>query len=165
MKWLPVQADIELEVDARTQTVTEDNLATVTGNTYRIEQSDGTYIYYAFFVYNSTDEVVYNVYAIDLSVAVAEGVLGSYQDTFDRSFQVDTTAPYFLSVEQKSMKAEEIETTLVGRRMPHPSAVTLSIRIGARCSSSRRMRPPTIFSFTMFGTMPESDIPSPITRW
>lgn len=75
MKWLPVQADIELEVDARTQTVTEDNLATVTGNTYRIEQSDGTYIYYAFFVYNSTDEVVYNVYAIDLSVAVAEGVL------------------------------------------------------------------------------------------
>lgn len=125
MKWLPVQADIELEVDARTQTVTEDNLATVTGNTYRIEQSDGTYIYYAFFVYNSTDEVIYNVYAIDLSVAVAEGVLGSYQDTFDRSFQVDTTAPYFLSVEQKSMKAEEIETTLVAENAPSVSGYSV----------------------------------------
>lgn len=113
MKWLPAQATIDLHADSRTQTVTADTLDAVTGNTYRIEGTDGTYTYYAFFVYNATDEVVYNVYAIDLSVAVAEGVLDSYQDTFDRSFQVDTTAPYFLGVEHKSVIVEDIETTLV----------------------------------------------------
>lgn len=125
MKWLPVQADIDLYADSRTQTVTSSDLASVTGNTYRIEQSDGTYIYYAFFVYNSTDEVVYNVYAIDLSVAVAEGVLDSYQDTFDRSFQVDATAPYFLSLEQKSVKVDNIETTLVTENAPSVSGYTV----------------------------------------
>ena len=125
MKWLPVQADIDLYADSRTQTVTSSELASVTGNTYRIEQSDGTYIYYAFFVYNSTDEVVYNVYAIDLSVAVAEGVLDSYQDTFDRSFQVDATAPYFLSLEQKSVKVDNIETTLVTENAPSVSGYTV----------------------------------------
>ena len=58
------------------------------------------------------------MYAIDLSVAVAEGVLDSYQDTFDRSFQVDTTAPYFLGVEHKSVIVEDIETTLVVENAP-----------------------------------------------
>lgn len=125
MKWLPVQATIDLYADDRTQTITEENLASVTGNTYRIEQADGMYTYYAFFIYQATDEVVYNVYAIDLSVAVAEGVLDSYQDTFDRSFQVDTTAPYFLSVEQKSVKVDSIETTLVVENAPTVSGYTV----------------------------------------
>lgn len=124
-KWLPVQADIDLEADARTQTVTEENLAAVTENTYRIERSDGSYVYYAFFVYRATNEVVYNVYAIDLSVAVAEGVLGSYQDTFDRSFQVDTTAPYFLSVEQKSVEVDNLATTLVVENAPSVSGYSV----------------------------------------
>lgn len=124
-KWLPAQATIDLYADSRTQTVTSSDLESVTENTYRIEQSDGTYIYYAFFVYSSTDEVVYNVYAIDLSVAVAEGVLDSYQDTFDRSFQVDTTAPYFLSVEQKSVKVDAIGTTLVTENAPAVSGYTV----------------------------------------
>lgn len=124
-KWLPAQATIDLYADSRTQTVTSDNLASVTGNTYRIEQPDGTYTYYTFFVYNATDEVVYNVYAIDLSVAVAEGVLDSYLDTFDRSFQVDTTAPYFLSVEQKSVKVDIIETTFVVENAPTVSGYTV----------------------------------------
>ena len=124
-KWLPVQATIDLQADHRTQTVEANDLSSVTGNTYRIEQPDGSYIYYAFFVYNDTDEVVYNVYAIDLSVAVAEGVLDSYQDTFDRSFQVDTTAPYFLGVEQKSVHVEGIDTTLVTENAPPISGYTV----------------------------------------
>ena len=124
-KWLPTQAIIDLYADSRTQTIAGDDLASVTGNTYRVEQSDGSYTYYAFFVYNATDEVVYNIYAIDLSVAVAEGVLDSYQDTFDRSFQVDTTAPYFLSVEQKSVKVSSIESTFVVENAPPVSGYTV----------------------------------------
>lgn len=124
-KWLPAQATIDLYADDRTQTVKDSDLGSVTGNTYRMEQSDGTYTYYAFFVYNSTDEVVYNVYAIDLSVAVAEGVLDSYQDTFDRSFQADTSDPYFLSMEQKSVKVDNIQTTLVVENAPTVSGYTV----------------------------------------
>lgn len=124
-KWLPTQATIDLYADARTQTVTNVDLVSVTGNTYRVEQADGTYTYYAFFVYNATNEVVYNVYAIDLSVAVAEGVLDSYQDTFDRSFQVDTTMPYFLNMQQKSVAVDDIQTTLVVENAPTVSGYTV----------------------------------------
>ena len=125
MKWLPVQATIDLHADARTQTVTDDDLASVTGNTYRVEQPDGTYTYFAFFVYNPTDEIVYNVYAIDLSVAVAEGALASYQDTFPRWTQVEPTTPYFLGVEEKSVKVEDIQTTLVVENAPTVSGYTV----------------------------------------
>lgn len=124
-KWLPVQASIDLMADDRTQTVTDISLNDVTGNTYRIEQTDGTYVYYAFFVYQATNEVVYNVYTIDLSVAVAEGVLNTYQDTFDRSFQVDTAAPYFLSMEKKSVEADSLETTLVVENAPSISGYSV----------------------------------------
>lgn len=115
--WLPTQASIELHVDDRTQTVAEGALDTVKGNTYRVE-SDGTYTYYAFFVYRPTPEVVYNVYTIDLSVAVAEGALPSYQDTFDRSVQVDPSEPYFLGMQQKTFPLEDVETTVVVENAP-----------------------------------------------
>lgn len=125
-KWLPEQASIDLEADERTQTVTENNLSSVTGNTYRIQQADGSYIYYSFFVYESTDEVVYNVYKIDLAVAVAEGKLHSYQETFDRYFQVDETDPYFLGKEQKSVKVnDDLQTTVVTENAPSVSGYSV----------------------------------------
>lgn len=124
-KWLPAQATIDVNADGRTQTVAEGDLASVTGNTFRITQTDGTYIYYAFFVYEPTDEVVYNIYSIDLSVAVAEGVLDSYLDTFDRSFQVDSVAPYLLGKEQKSVTVDSIDTTLVVENAPAVSGYTV----------------------------------------
>lgn len=116
--WLPVQAEIPLHADNRTQTVTEQTLDTVTGNTYRIADGEGTYTYYAFFVYEPTDLVTYQIYAIDLSVAVAEGDLKSYQDTFDRSFHPEPTEPYFLSVTEKRISMAGAETTLVTENAP-----------------------------------------------
>lgn len=116
--WLPVQAEIPLHADDRTQTVTEQTLNTVTGNTYRIANGDGTYTYYAFFVYEPTNQVTYRIYAIDLSVAVAEGDLDSYQDTFDRSFRPEPTEPYYLSMTEKQISMAEAETTLVTENAP-----------------------------------------------
>ena len=124
-KWLPAHATIDLKADARTQTVTDGDLTEVTGNTYRTEMPDGSYLYCAFFVYHPVNELVYNVYAIDLSVAVAEGVLDSYQDTFDRSFQVDIAAPYLLSEEQKSIKVDDLPTTLVVESAPSISGYSV----------------------------------------
>lgn len=117
-KWLPAQATIDLYADERTQTVEKDGLQAVTGNTYRIEDENGKYVYYAFFVYHPTENIVYNVYAIDLSVAVAEGALDSYQDTFPRSFQVEDTASYLLSKTEKTFPLEDHESTLVVENAP-----------------------------------------------
>lgn len=116
--WLPVQAEIPLHADNRTQTVTEQTLDTVTGNTYRIADGDGTYTYYAFFVYEPTDLVTYQIYAIDLSVAVAEGDLKSYQDTFDRSFRPEPTEPYCLSITEKQISMADAVTTFVTENAP-----------------------------------------------
>lgn len=116
--WLPVQAEIPIHADDRTQTVTAGTLDKVTGNTYRIADENGAYTYYAFFVYERTDEVTYQIYAIDLSVAVAEGDLDSYQDTFDRSFHPEPTEPYFLSVTEKRISMAGAETTLVTENAP-----------------------------------------------
>ena len=85
-KWLPAQVSIDLTISEATQTVELDGLEACKGNTYRIEGQDGKYTYYACFIYHPVDKIMYNVYAIDLSVAVATGALDSYQDTFDRSF-------------------------------------------------------------------------------
>lgn len=124
-KWLPQQASIDLHADERTQTVTGPAQVTA-GNTYRVQDENGIYTYYAFFVYEPTNEVVYNVYAIDLSVAVAEGVLDSYQDTFDRSFQVDTTKPYFLHKESKSVPVnDDLTSTVVTENAPAISGYTV----------------------------------------
>lgn len=116
--WLPVQAEIPLHADNRTQTVTEQTLDTVTGNTYRIADGEGTYTYYAFFVYEPTDLVTYQIYAIDLSVAVAEGDLKSYQDTFDRSFRPEPTEPYCLSITEKQISMADAVTTFVTENAP-----------------------------------------------
>lgn len=124
-KWLPQQASIDLQADGRTQTVTGPAQVTA-GNTYRVQGENGIYTYYAFFVYEPTNEVVYNVYAIDLSVAVAEGVLDSYQDTFDRSFQVDEKARYFLGKQEKSVEIDALgQTTVVRENAPAVSGYSV----------------------------------------
>lgn len=112
-KWLPQYASIPLQIDQSTPTVANENdLSTVTGNTYRIQDRDAdgnlldSYTYYAFFVYEPSQEVSYNVYAIDLSVAVAEGALSGYQDAFDRADPPQENTPYVLQMEQKSWQAD-----------------------------------------------------------
>lgn len=124
-KWLPVEAEINLHIGSSTQTVTEDTLHTVEGNTYRIE-TQGTYHYYAFFVYEETDSVMYNVYAIDLAVAVAEGALTSYQDTFDRTNPPTDSARYVLQkLTQDFAIPEGNETTILDLNAPAISGYTV----------------------------------------
>ena len=125
-RWLPAQAEIDLQADQRTQTVEAGApLENISDNTYRVLQDDGSYAYYAFFLYGITNQVSYNVYAIDLSVAVAEGALSNYQDTFDRTFQMDPKAPYCLQVEQKWVQVNDITSTVVEENAPAISGYTV----------------------------------------
>lgn len=126
-KWLPAQATIPLQIDASTQTVTPDTLTQVTGNTYRMENDgagQGTYTYYAFFVYNRTDQLAYNVYAIDLAAAVAQGALASYHDAFDRAAPPPANAPYVLHRAAKSWDLQNT-TALVTENAPAVSGYTV----------------------------------------
>lgn len=123
-KWLPEQAAIWLQIDHATQTVTADTLDQVTGNTYRIEKPDGSYTYYAYFIYEPTEELTYNVYAIDLAVAVAEGALTDFHDTFDRASPPPESAHYVLQVDSKTWKSGN-EDTIVMENAPTISGYTI----------------------------------------
>lgn len=122
-KWLPMEAEINLHIDSSTQTV-QDSTG-VNGNTYRIEEN-GTYHYYAFFVYEPTDSVVYNVYAIDLAVAVAEGALSSYQDVFDRTSPPADGARYVLQKLTQDVTISQVnDTTILDLNAPAISGYTV----------------------------------------
>ncbi len=115
-KWLPRESTIAMVLDEGTQTVDQSALDTVTGNTYRVQNQEGGYDYYAFFVYEATQEVQYRVYAIDLAAAVSMGALGNYQDTFSRDAPPDANAPYVLYSAERSWNGGE--TTLVTENAP-----------------------------------------------
>lgn len=121
-KWLPQQASIQLRIDDSTQTV--ENAQEAAGNTYRIQQPDGSYTYYACFVYEATEDLTYNVYAIDLAVAVAEGALTDFQDTFDRADPPPENAYYVLRVDNKTWDSKN-PNTLVQENAPAISGYTI----------------------------------------
>lgn len=115
-KWLPTEAVIHLELSEATQTV--DDFSKAAGTTCRMElpSEDGAYAYFAFVVYLPTEEVDYNLYAIDLAAAVSMGALNDFQDAFHRDQPPDQNAPYVLSMTTRSWHGGE--STLVTEQAP-----------------------------------------------
>ncbi len=102
--WLPTLAEQNLIISDQTQDGQKDADGSITaddgGQTYRLQNDDGTYTYYAYFIYEHSQEVAYTVYTIDLRLAVAEGALDSYSDIFDRDAVIDSNAKYLIQAPQ-----------------------------------------------------------------
>ena len=120
--WLPQHASLNVSTTDATQTATVDANGTVslqndTGS-YRVKDDGGQFSYYAYFVYKKTDQITYNVYAIDLSLAVAKGDLATYDDVFDRDDPPASDASYVLGVERRSMQLEGDKDPVVTVQAP-----------------------------------------------
>lgn len=115
--WLPGRSVIPVSVTEATQTVTvaQDGTVELAGDTgsYRVDDGSGGFGYFAYFVYERTDSITYNVYAINLSLAVAEGALPTFDDTFDREDPPATDASYVLSAERRTYElTADVEPTV-----------------------------------------------------
>lgn len=103
--WIPTLAEQSMEISERTPTGKEQD-GSVTfegdGQAYRLEQENGAYQYFAYFLYGKTDEVSYDVYAIDLQEAVATGALDSYSDVFARDAEIAKDAGYVLNTQTRT---------------------------------------------------------------
>lgn len=127
--WLPTVSELQLVIDDTTQTVeNSEAVEEAEGQTYRIANTDtvtdeGEHHYYAYFVYESTNDIAYNVYAVDLAEAVLNGTFASYTDRFDRSGTLGSvtfleSAPYVLRSDEKQVSAEDISTAIVTENAP-----------------------------------------------
>lgn len=128
--WLPTLAYQNLSISDRTPEgkKTGESIAFQgDGQSYRLKREDGGYDYYAYFIYEPTDEVQYQVYAIDLSVAVAEGALESYSDTFSRDAKIPENAGYLIQPPaSKSWKLDkDIASAVVTENAPQINGYTV----------------------------------------
>lgn len=130
--WLPDAAERRVSVtDATpTATVTEsDGSKTVSlddlSGSYRVENSDRTYSYFAYFIYEETDQVQYHVYTINLSLAVANGSLESFEDTYDRTDPPAEDESFVLSKEDHTYMLGDSADVTVSVKAPELSGYTV----------------------------------------
>lgn len=130
--WLPDAAERRVSVTDATPTATvttQDGSETVSlddlSGGYRVENSDGTYSYCAYFIYERTDQVRYHVYAINLSLAVANGSLESFEDTYDRANPPAADESFVLSKEDRTYKLNGSANVTVSVQAPELSGYTV----------------------------------------
>lgn len=118
--WMPDEAARKVNVTDSTQTATKsatDNtveLSDAEAGCYRLADSgsgDG-YAYYTYFVYKKTEQIQYTVYGINLSLAVANGALSTFEDVFDRANPPAATEPYVISREVQTFAVTSSDTTV-----------------------------------------------------
>lgn len=130
--WLPDAAVRRVSVTDATQTATvteSDGSKTVTlddlSGSHRVDSGDETYSYYAHFIYERTDQVQYHVYAINLSLAVANGSLESFEDTYDRANPPATDESFVLSKEDRTYTLSGSDDVTVSVTAPELSGYTV----------------------------------------
>lgn len=130
--WLPDAAERRVSVtDATpTATVTEsDGSKTVSlddlSGSYRMDNGNGTYSYFAYFIYEETDQVQYHVYTINLSLAVANGSLESFEDTYDRTDPPAEDESFVLSKEDHTYTLSDSADVTVSVKAPELSGYTV----------------------------------------
>ena len=130
--WLPDAAERRVSVtDATpTATVTEsDGSKTVSldnlSGSYRVDNGNGTYSYFAYFIYEETDQVQYHVYTINLSLAVANGSLESFEDTYDRTDPPAEDESFVLSKEDHTYTLSDSADVTVSVKAPELSGYTV----------------------------------------
>lgn len=121
-KWLPLVAQIDLNLSDQTpEAAVEVNTGgedvyvytggANRGQSYRVKNVDNTYTYYAWFVYEKSEQLEYTVYAIDIQRAVTEGALADYKDRFDRANPPKQDAAYVISATPKSTAGTTVTET------------------------------------------------------
>ena len=130
--WLPDATERRVSVTDATQVATvsgSDDSKTVTlddlSGSYRVESDDGTYSYFAYFIYEKTDQIQYHVYAINLSLAVANGSLESFEDTYDRTDPPAEDESFVLSKEDRTYTLSGSADVTVSVKAPELSGYTV----------------------------------------
>lgn len=130
--WLPDATERRVSVTDATQVATvsgSDDSKIVTlddlSGSYRVESDDGTFSYFAYFIYEETDQIQYHVYAINLSLAVANGSLESFEDTYDRTDPPAEDESFVLSKEDRTYTLSGSDDVTVSVKAPELSGYTV----------------------------------------
>lgn len=130
--WLPDVTERRVSVTDATQVATvsgSDDSKTVTlddlSGSYRVESDDGTFSYFAYFIYEETDQIQYHVYAINLSLAVANGSLESFEDIYDRTDPPAEDESFVLSKEDRTYTLSGSDDVTVSVKAPELSGYTV----------------------------------------
>lgn len=118
--WMPDATVRRVSITDSTQTATKDagdtsfELQDGAAGCYRVasDSSGDGYDYYAYFVYKKTVQIQYTVYGINLSLAVANGALSTFEDVFDRANPPAATEPYVISQEVQTFAVTPSDTTV-----------------------------------------------------
>ena len=90
-----------------------------------MDNGNGTYSYFAYFIYEETDQVQYHVYTINLSLAVANGSLESFEDTYDRTDPPAEDESFVLSKEDHTYTLSDSADVTVSVKAPELSGYTV----------------------------------------
>lgn len=130
--WLPDATERRVSVTDATQEATvsgSDDSKTVSlddlSGSYRVKSDGETYSYYAYFIYEETDQVQYHVYTINLSLAVANGSLESFEGTYDRTDPPAEDESFVLSKEDHTYTLSDSADVTVSVKAPELSGYTV----------------------------------------